>query len=137
MAKSKSKLPVVPCPAWLEELAVIEWNRLVADGVVVPTVENLTHLAGYCQSFGRWRAAEEHLTKNGVDITVVDENDNIKFSGPSPYVAISMKYFDRMLKTALVLGINTDRPGMSKATQPVRPEKTPTKSFFGAFPTLN
>lgn len=137
MAKAKKIEAVVACPTWLEELAVIEWNRLVADGVVIPTVENLTHLAGYCQSFGRWRAAEEHLTKHGVDVTVVDEEGNVKFTGPSPFVTISMRYFDRMLKSALILGINVERPGVSKATQPVRPEKTASKSFFGAFPTLN
>lgn len=137
MGKTAKLKPVISCPDWVDELGELEWNRLVAEGVLVPTVDNYTHLTAYCQSFARWRAAEEHISKHGVEITVLDDDGNVKFSGPSPHVAISNKYHDRMLKSALTLGINTERPGVAKATQPVRPDKTANRNFFGKFPTLN
>ena len=66
--------PGVPEPPdWLEAYAKDEW------GVVAPelhrmgllTVLDLTALAAYCQSYARWRLAEEWMSKEGN--TIVEE----------------------------------------------------------------
>lgn len=89
---------VVRCPAWLEKDAQSEWKRLVAEGTVEITPANLSTVAGYCQAFARWKAAERDLTENGTELASGD--------GPSPQIAIAMKYFDRMLKAAGLLGLS-------------------------------
>lgn len=116
------------CPEWLTGLAKAEWDRLVVDGVVAITGHNLTIMAGYCQSYARWRQAEEAIEAGG------SESDR---GDVSPHVAISNRYFDRMVKAALQLGINTDRPGVSKQTKTARPTDRPAGSFFGQIPQLN
>jgi P27 family predicted phage terminase small subunit len=124
----REKKKKVECPVWLTGLAKAEWDRLVSDGVVVSSDHNFTVMAGYCQSYARWRQAEEALEESGTE--------NIRGEA-SPQIAISNKYFDRMLKSALQLGINTDRPGVSKQTKTARATDQPTNSFFGPIPQLN
>ena len=54
-------------PDWLEAYAQLEW------GVVAPelhrlgllTAVDLTAFAAYCQSYARWRAAEEWMSEHG------------------------------------------------------------------------
>lgn len=134
MSKRKAE---IECPAWLEGLAKSEWDRLIREGVVVPTAENVTLITGYCQSYARWRGAEEVLNAEGTEIVVRDDKGTVKAVIPSPQIGISTKYYDRMLKTALQLGLNTDRPGVSKFTKaPKRTESAPS-SFFGTIPSLN
>lgn len=61
--------PVAPkCPAWLDKEARAEWRR------IAPALERLgllteidgAALAGYCQSYARWRQCQEVLAKDGL-----------------------------------------------------------------------
>lgn len=133
----KRKTASPECPAWLEGLARAEWERLVRERVVVPTEDNYTHMMAYCQSYSRWRAAEEVLNAEGTELIVRDDKGVVKAALHSPQIGISMKYFDRMLKSALTLGINTDRPGVAKHTKGPRPSEPAETSFFGSIPAVN
>ena len=70
--------PLIPScipepPIWLEAYAKDEWSvvgpELYRMGLL--TVVDLTAFAAYCQSYARWRLAEEHMSENGN--TVVEE----------------------------------------------------------------
>jgi len=57
----------VKCPSWLLPEAKKEWKRLAAslEAMGVLTIADLTAFAGYCQSYARWREAEEFITQHG------------------------------------------------------------------------
>lgn len=64
--------PVAPtCPSWLDKQAKQEWRR------IAPLLERLgllteidgAALAGYCQSYARWRQCQEVLAKDGLTFT--------------------------------------------------------------------
>lgn len=61
--------PIAPdCPSWLDAGAKREWRR------IAPALERLgllteidgAALAGYCQSYARWRQCQEVLRKKGL-----------------------------------------------------------------------
>jgi len=53
------------CPAWLDIMAKREWRRIapVLKKLGLLTVIDRTALAGYCQSYARWREAEMLISK--------------------------------------------------------------------------
>ena len=76
--------PGVPEPPdWLEAYAKDEW------GVVAPelhrmgllTAVDLTAFAAYCQSYARWRTAEEWMSENGNTIVLRDKDGKTKAVG--------------------------------------------------------
>ncbi len=58
---------VSACPDWLEEEAKAEWARMgqILEDMGVLTEIDITAFAGYCQSYARWKEAEEFLTQHG------------------------------------------------------------------------
>ena len=73
--------PGVPGPPdWLEAYAKDEW------GVVAPelhrmgllTLVDLTAFAAYCQSYARWRTAEEWITEHGEAIEILDRKGKVR-----------------------------------------------------------
>ena len=63
--KPESKLP--ECPDWLEDEAKKEWKRLAKEleDIGLLTNVDMAVFAGYCQSYARWREAEEFISKHG------------------------------------------------------------------------
>lgn len=55
------------CPDWLLPEAKEEWERLAPalDAMGVITEADLSAFEGYCQSYARWREAEDFLTQHG------------------------------------------------------------------------
>ena len=57
---------IVPeCPNWLNDEAKAEWNRLVDKIVELGTLTemDMAAFAGYCQSYAKWKEAEEFIEK--------------------------------------------------------------------------
>lgn len=54
------------CPSWLNDEAKAEWNRLVDKMVELGTLTemDMAAFAGYCQSYARWKEAEEFIEKH-------------------------------------------------------------------------
>ena len=84
--------PDVPsCPRWLDKEAKAAWRWLV------PQLKNmgvLTRIDGhaltnYCQTWARWRAAEEFLQKHGNVIPFKDNSGRVKSLQPVPQVGIA------------------------------------------------
>ena len=55
------------CPEWLTGEAKEEWNRLADKMVNLGTLTemDMAAFAGYCQSYARWKEAEEFITQHG------------------------------------------------------------------------
>lgn len=63
--KPKKKAP--PCPKWLEPDAKKEWKRLAKqmEEIGILTQVDMTAFAGYCQSWARYKEAEEFISQHG------------------------------------------------------------------------
>jgi len=55
------------CPNWLLAEAKKEWKRLATEleRLGLLTIVDRVAFAGYCQSYAKWKAAEEFIKKNG------------------------------------------------------------------------
>lgn len=76
------------CPAWLEPEAKREWRRVAPElrRLGLLTVVDRAALAGYCQAYSRWRAAEERVRDGELTFTT-----QTGFVGVRPEVAIAQK----------------------------------------------
>ena len=90
------------CPAWLKPEAKAEWrrlaNRLHEMGVL--SVIDRAAFAAYCQSFARWREAQEHIKLEG---SVYETPNGMK--RPNPWIAISNTEQRLMLQAAAEFGL--------------------------------
>ena len=86
------------CPKWLMPEAKAEWRRLAKKIKIAD--EDVMILAGYCQSYARWREAEEYITEHGF------ETDNT--SRILPYVSVAQTYLKLMGGFAKQLGIASE-----------------------------
>ena len=60
--------PLAPkCPAWLHKDAKKEWKRIAPqlERLGLLSELDMTALAGYCQSYARYKEAEEFIAKRG------------------------------------------------------------------------
>ena len=59
------------CPSWLDVVAKVEWKRVVSElaALQMLTKCDQTALAGYCQSYARWKEAERLTTLHGLVLT--------------------------------------------------------------------
>ena len=98
--KVSGGLPV--CPAWLLPEAKNEWKRLAKKlyQMGILTVSDRTTFAAYCQSYARWREANEHLEEEG---SVVFTKNG--FEQPSAWVAIANTNQKLMMQAAAEFGL--------------------------------
>lgn len=90
------------CPAWLIPEAKTEWKRLVKilSEMGVLTEVDRTAFAAYCQSYARWKEAQEHINSEGA--TYETENG---MQRPNPYVAICNTEQRLMMSAASEFGL--------------------------------
>ena len=95
------KVTMLRCPNWLEPEARKEWRRLapvLIDAGILTTADAVT-FAGYCQSYARWRKAEEQVTKLGM---VYEVDGKLR---PNPYIAIAKSEFAEVKAMAAEFGL--------------------------------
>lgn len=113
-------------PAWLLDLAKTEWRRvapeLAAAGVLPSSA--LQALAGYCQSYARWREAEEWLTEHGITLVIKDKDGRVTGVREMPHVKIARDQKDAMRRFAAEFGLT---PATAAG---VTAKKAPTASKF-------
>ena len=65
------------CPDWLTDVAKAEWVRIlpILLGMQILTIADLPTVAGYCQSYARWRQAEELIDEIGMVVREPILND--------------------------------------------------------------
>ena len=90
------------CPKWLLPEAKEEWNRLCEklNQMGVLTEIDRAAFAAYCQSYARWKEAQEHINSEGA--TYETENG---MQRPNPYVAICNTEQRLMMSAASEFGL--------------------------------
>ncbi len=104
--------PIGDPPAWLHKYAQAEWRRVKDLNVVLSAVQQ-SLFAGYCQSFARWREAEEDLAKNGLVCKGKTKN-GWDYETPRPAVGIAARERTAMFRAARALELDLgeqDAPG--------------------------
>jgi P27 family predicted phage terminase small subunit len=98
--KPEKKAP--KCPEWLEEEAKNEWSRLEKplENLGILTEIDRVAFAGYCESFARWKQAEEFISKHGMIIKTPSG-----YFQQVPQVSISQTYLKLLLKFATEFGM--------------------------------
>ena len=78
-------------PKWLDPLAKQEWRRISKELYVLGLLTKIDRAAleGYCQSYAKWRQAEEKA-KIGVFKT------ESGYISQNPYINIAIKYIKEM-----------------------------------------
>jgi len=87
----KPRADVPPCPVWLSLEAKRAWRRLLPDlrQMRVLTCVDGDAFAAYCQTYARWKAAEEFIQKHGEVYPIRDEQGRVKCMQQFPQVAIA------------------------------------------------
>ncbi len=93
---------VPSCPEWLLSEAKVEWNRLaeIMDQMGVLTEVDRAAFAAYCQSYARWKEAQEHITSDGS--TFETERG---YQQQTPWVGIANTNQKLMLQAAAEFGL--------------------------------
>ena len=91
-----------PAPDHLNDEAKAEWARVGEDLAALGLVTAIDRavLAAYCVAWARWVDAEEKLLEFGPVVKAT--NGSVS---PSPYLSISNKAQEQMLKTAVEFGM--------------------------------
>ena len=91
-----------PCPKWLEPEAKKEWRRLAKalEAMGVLTEADMAAFAGYCQSYSRWKEAEERITDRGLVIRTPSG-----YPQQVPYISIAQQYLKLMQQFAEQFGL--------------------------------
>tara|TARA_Y100000593_G_scaffold34340_1_gene67365 strand:+ start:1177 stop:1653 length:477 start_codon:yes stop_codon:yes gene_type:complete len=94
--KPKAGKPV--CPKWLDKNAKAAWRQLVpqlADMGVLTKIDGQA-LALLCQTWGKWRKAEEMIAKHGEVYPIKNDAGEVKYLQQSPYVSIARSAADQL-----------------------------------------
>jgi P27 family predicted phage terminase small subunit len=101
--KEPKPRPLSPsCPKWLRREAKKEWKRIAPqlERIGLLTEIDGTALAGYCQSYAKWKEAEEYISKNGFayNIPKRDEEGEIisLYVAQWPQVSIAKQCLDQI-----------------------------------------
>lgn len=95
-----SDLPT--CPVWLLPEAKREWRRLakVMNQMGVLSKVDRAAFAAYCQSYARWKEANEHIAEEGSTF-VTDKG----YQQQTPWVGIANTAQSMMMKAASEFGL--------------------------------
>ena len=88
------------CPAWLSAEAKAAWRRVVPElrQMGVLAFVDGDALSAYCQTYARWKAAEEYLAKHGEVYPLRDEQGRVRCMQQFPQVAIA-RHLLQMLRS--------------------------------------
>ena len=90
------------CPSWLLPEAKKEWKRLAENlaQLGILTEIDMAAFAAYCQSYARWKEAQEHITSGGS--TFETEKG---YQQQTPWVGIANTNQKLMLQAASEFGL--------------------------------
>lgn len=96
------------CPRWLLPDAKKEWHRVapMLEKLGLLTKIDMAALAGYCQSYARWKDCEEEIDRNGY--TVVTEKG---FVIQHPAVSIAKNCLNMVRKFCSEFGMTPSSRG--------------------------
>ncbi len=111
-------LPIAPkCPDWLLDEAKKEWNRLAPELEILGllTIIDKIAFAGLCQSYAKWKAAEEFIKKNGTTYRIPKTDKSGKvvsvYIASFPEVAIANQSLNQIKAFAAEFGLTPSSRG--------------------------
>ncbi|MCI2170981.1 phage terminase small subunit P27 family [Schleiferilactobacillus perolens] len=90
-------------PAWLDDMAIVEWRRIVPllkDDIPVSELD-VAMIASYCQSYADVQHAQEDIKENGP--VFIADNGNMR---QNPSVGIKQRATAELMKLADSLGLS-------------------------------
>lgn len=113
-------------PDWLTPAAKAHWTIVAKqlDNAGVLTKMDQTALAMYCESFARWQEAQKHCAEPG-GMLVKTSNG---FWVQSPWVQISNKAFEQVIKMLVEFGMTPSSRTRVGAAKPPK-EENPFDEF--------
>ena len=117
------------CPTWLHPLAKREWKRIAAEttGLDLIKATDQSALAAYCQSYARWRTAEEIVEREGqlVQEPIVTRSGNVTGFRWKKHPAVTVAKDERatMLAAGRLFGLSPS----SRTSLHVPVEETPAE----------
>ena len=95
------------CPDWLDEEAKVVWARLVPllQELYLLTRADANTLARYCQTYVRWKRAEQFIQQYGETYPVKSGNGIVKCFFNFPQVATAQKLSALLTKLERELGL--------------------------------
>jgi len=79
------------CPEWLSDEAKKEWDRVAPELNKIGLLSKIdsTALAGYCQSYAKWKEAEMWIQEHGSVYPIRGSDGKIKYLQQVPQVGIA------------------------------------------------
>ncbi len=117
------------CPTWLRDEAKVTWKRLtpILDHMGLLTTADINILARYCQTYARWREAEEAVAKDG---SMVADDDGALT--PSPWIKVVERTIEQLLKMEQQFGLTPSaRAGWASSKKPSERETDKSRFFKG------
>ncbi len=124
--KPTDGLPI--CPDWLTDDAKEEWERLasVMSKMGILSEVDQSAFAVYCQTWARWKEAQEHITAEGS--TYVTENGVKK----NPWVAIANEWQAKLLSVCGEFGLTPSSRSRIVAANAKETEADGMEALLGA-----
>jgi P27 family predicted phage terminase small subunit len=104
--------PTMPtCPEWLRAVAKVEWKRIcpILHGMGLMTQVDRTALAAYCQSYAKWKEAEEFVEKHGMTYQFPKKDETGKvvsmYIAPFPQVSIARGCLEQVKSFCVEFGL--------------------------------
>ena len=122
------------CPSWLTAPAKHEWRRVTAELSALNMLQSVDRaaLASYCQSYARWKSAEETVTREGQTVKEVIQSKDGTVLGHKikrhPATNIAKDERAAMLRAASLFGF--DPSSRSRLSTGSTEEKDPFAEFM-------
>ncbi len=122
------------CPDWLTHEAKDEWKRVTDDLASLDMLRKVdtASLAAYCQSYARWKQAEETIESEGqtIDEPITNKQGDVVGSKVKrhPAVSISKEALASMLRASALFGF--DPSNRSRITVGGHPSEDPFEEFM-------
>ena len=116
-------MPSMPeCPEWLLPDALKEWFRVAPElhRLGLLTGIGRTALAAYCQSYAKWKQAEEFIIKNGLVYPIRNEDGGVKCLQQFPQVGVANQCLRQILAFCARFGLDPS----SRATMQLPGERS-------------
>jgi len=109
------KRPV--CPRWLRDEAKRVWRELIPQLESMGTLGRCDRnaLARYCQTWAKWRVAEEFLAESGDVYVRRGDSGKIEAIKEYPQASLALRLADQLLKLEREFGLTPSaRAGLAK-----------------------
>jgi len=126
---------IIPkCPDWLMDDAKKEWKRIAPElaNLGLLTRVDMAAFAGYCQSFAKWKKAEEFIKKHGTTYKIPRYDSDGKvisiYMAQFPEVAIANNSLNQIRAFCGEFGLTPSSRG--RISLPNTNEEDPLEELF-------